>query len=435
VCHEQADAVERPADQTPIRPLPAAVVLDAGEHAADQSQQPDRPVGRGGDPEEDPGHPPKEQGDNQSDDRLREARPLPEERHAAKPRVHTHHLSPPAVVDRRERRYHRTCANWVRISGVTSTLPHEVREAFERFITCELTTVDASKQPITWPVTPYYAQGGPTIDLTTGLGYPKKADDARAHPSVALLFSDPTGSGIESGIKVLVQGTATIDDADLKANADRYLRESGVKLPATKKMHPPSPLRPAFNFYYARIYIKVRPERVFVWPDGDLVQEPTVHDAHLEEVRSGHSEEPPEDHGPPASGEPAWDERMAFLEENETGVLSWLGPDGFPIAVRAPYRADFSRREIAIDAEPAGLPLIGGRACLTVHRHAPDFTWQRNMQVRGNLVCSDEGMRLVPRRIVGGFEIPKGVGRFRDFLTKGPGFYRTYRRRMRERAR
>jgi hypothetical protein len=318
---------------------------------------------------------------------------------------------------------------------MTSTLPHEVRDAFERFITCELTTVDAAKQPITWPVTPYYGQGGPTIDVTTGLGYPKKADDARAHPSVSLLFSDPTGSGIESGIKVLVQGTATVDDEDLRANAERYISDSGVKLPATKKMNPPKPIRPMFNWYYARLYIKVRPERVFIWPEGNLAEEPVVHDAHLEEVRSGHIEEPPEDHGPPAGGSPAWDDRMGFLAEHETGVLSWMGPDGFPISVRLPFDADATRREIAIQAEPEGLPLIEGRACLTVHRHAPDFTWQRNMQVRGNLVRSAEGWRLVPRRIVGGFELPEGrLSRFRDFIRKGPGFYRTYRRRLRERG-
>jgi Pyridoxamine 5'-phosphate oxidase len=318
---------------------------------------------------------------------------------------------------------------------MTSTLPQEVRDAFERFITCEFTTVDAAKQPITWPVTPYYRQGDPTIDVTTGLGYPKKADDARAHPSISLLFSDPTGSGMESGLKVLVQGTATVDDADLKANADRYLSESGEKLPATKKMHPPKPLRAMLNWYYARLYIKVRPERVFVWPDGNLAEEPAVHDAHLEEVRSGHVEEPPEDHGAPAAGGAAWDKRLDFLEGHETGVLSWMGPDGFPIAVRVPFSTEPSRGEIAIEAEPAGLPLIEGRACLTVHRHAPDFSWQRNTQVRGNLTRSDGGWRLVPRRIVGGFELPEGrLTRFRDFVKKGPGFYRTYRRRIRERS-
>jgi hypothetical protein len=317
---------------------------------------------------------------------------------------------------------------------MTSTLPAEVRDAFERFITCEFTTVDSRKQPITWPVTPYYEQGGPTIDVTTGLGYPKKADDARAHPSVSLLFSDPTGSGLESGARVLVQGTATIDDGDLKLNAGRYMHDSGIKLPATKKMHPPKPLRGLFNWYYARIYIKVRPERVFVWPSDDLTEEPTVHDAHLEEVRSGHIQEPPEEPGQSPRGAPAWDQRMAFLGEHETGVLSWLGPDGFPISIRVPYTADQSNREIRFEGEPAGLPVIEGRACLTVHQHSPDFTWQRNMQVRGNLVRSPDGIRLVPRRVVGGFEIPKGMGRFRDFLKKGPGFYRTYRRRMRERS-
>jgi hypothetical protein len=317
---------------------------------------------------------------------------------------------------------------------MTSTLPQEVRDVFERFITCELTTVDARKQPITWPVTPYYTQGGQTIDVSTGLGVPKKADDASAHPSVSMLFSDPTGSGIDSGIKVLVQGTATVDDEDLKANADRYFEESGEKLPATKKMHPPKFLRSAFNFYYVRIYIKVRPERVFVWEGGDLTEEPTIHGAHIEEVRSGHSEEPPEEHGGPVGGSPAWDQRMDFLGEQDTGALSWLGPDGFPIAVRVPYTADPSRREIRIEGEPAGVPVLEGRACLTVHQHAPDFTWQRNMQVRGDLVRSSDGLRLAPRKIVGGFEIPKGAGRFRDFIKKGPGFYRTYRRRMRERA-
>jgi hypothetical protein len=317
---------------------------------------------------------------------------------------------------------------------MTSTLPNEVRGAFERFITCEFTTVDARKQPITWPVTPYYRQGGQTIDLSTGLGVPKKADDARAHPSVSLLFSDPTGSGIENGIKVLVQGTATVDDEDLKANAARYFQESGEKLPATRKMHPPKFLRPVFNFYYVRIYVKVRPERVFVWEGGDLTAEPTIHGAHVEEVRSGHTEEPLEEHGRPAGGPPAWDQRMDFLGEQETGVLSWLGPDGFPISVRVPYTADPSTREIRIEGEPAGMPVLEGRACLTVHRHAPDFTWQRNMQVRGDLGRSPDGLRLVPRKVVGGFEIPKGARRFRDFLRKGPRFYRTYRRRLRERA-
>ena len=47
---------------------------------------------------------------------------------------------------------------------MTSSLPEQVQEAFESFITTEFTTVDARQQPITWPVTPYYRAGAPTID-------------------------------------------------------------------------------------------------------------------------------------------------------------------------------------------------------------------------------------------------------------------------------
>src|SRR5918999_4747156 len=107
---------------------------------------------------------------------------------------------------------------------MTASLPEDVQQVFDRFITTEYTTIDRKGQPITWPVTPYYRPGDGAIDVTTGLGYPKKADDAARNPRVSLLFSDPTGSGIDSGIRVLVQGTAEVDDRDLAANRDRYWR-------------------------------------------------------------------------------------------------------------------------------------------------------------------------------------------------------------------
>ena len=53
---------------------------------------------------------------------------------------------------------------------MTSSLPAQARECFARFITTEFTTVDARQQPITWPVTPYYADGGPTIDVSSERG-------------------------------------------------------------------------------------------------------------------------------------------------------------------------------------------------------------------------------------------------------------------------
>jgi hypothetical protein len=320
---------------------------------------------------------------------------------------------------------------------MTASLPQEVRAAFERFITCEYTTIDAGQQPIVWPVTPYYSQGAPTIDVTTGLGYPKKAEDARRNPRVALLFSDPTGAGIESGLQVLVQGAAHVDDHDLAANRDRYWRESWEKLPGIRNMHPPRLLRGLFNWYYARIYVKVRPERVFIWPTGDPETPPEVLDARMEEVRSGHSEEPPEPHEPLAGGEIAWDSRLEQLgTRHETAVVAWVAPDGFPLAVRLPVEPDEAARRVMLGAAPAGFPLEEGRACLTAHSHAPDFSWQENFQVRGDLVRSGNGWALVPRKLVGGFELPDESmpARYWRNLSKSIRFYRTARRQMKNRG-
>jgi hypothetical protein len=319
---------------------------------------------------------------------------------------------------------------------MTSSLPPVVQQSFGQFVTCEFTTIGARKQPITWPVIPYYEPGGPTIDVTTGLGYPKKADDAKRHPSVSLLFSDPTGSGIERPPQVLVQGTAEVDEHDLDANRERYLRETAEKLPATRSMHPPKPIRGIFNWYYTRIYVLVRPERVFVWPDGDVTGEPQLHDAHLEEVRSGHTEESPEDHGPASGGQVAWNEDVEQLGHRyPTAALGWLAPDGFPASVRVPVRADPGSRSIVLEAEPTGVPLLEGRACLTAHTHAPDFSWQRNFQVRGDLVKGNGAWRLIPHRLVGGFEMPQSaVGRTRSFMSRMIRYTRTARRRARRGA-
>ena len=78
---------------------------------------------------------------------------------------------------------------------MTASLPDAVQAVFDRFITTEYTTIDGAGRPITWPVTPYYRLGDPCIDVTTGLGYPKKANDARDNPKVSLLFSDPLAAG------------------------------------------------------------------------------------------------------------------------------------------------------------------------------------------------------------------------------------------------
>jgi hypothetical protein len=122
----------------------------------------------------------------------------------------------------------------------------------------------------------------------------------------------------------------------------------------------------------------------------------------------------------------------------ETGVVSWVGPDGFPLSARVPVRLDRDARRIHLGTLPPGLPAIEGRACLAAHEHAPDFSWQENFQVRGDLVRDGDGWALVPHRLVGGFELPKegpiARSRSRRFIDRTMRHARTARRRLKQRG-
>jgi hypothetical protein len=321
---------------------------------------------------------------------------------------------------------------------MTATLPAEVQQVFDRFITTEVTTVDGRGQPITWPLTPYYSPGDACIAVTTGLGYPKKANDARANPKVAMLFSDPTGSGMEHPPQVLVQGIADVDDRDLEANRRRYKREIAVKLPDAQQDMPPRVFEPLLFWYLTRIYINVRPERVYVWADGDVTREPQLFDAHMEEVRSGHDEEPAGDHADTAGGAVAWDSRIEELGSSyPEAVVSLVAPDGFPFSVRLPVEVDRGAQRLRLGGAPVGVPWQPGLACVTAHGHGPKFKWQRNFQVRGDLVEEDGAWAVIPRKLVGGFELPPGslLGRVRVNAKKMRRFRKVAKRELAKRGR
>lgn len=321
---------------------------------------------------------------------------------------------------------------------MTAFLPAEVQAVFDRFVTAEFTVVTRRGQPITWPVTPYYRPGDECIDVTTGLGYPKKADAARANPQVALLFSDPTGSAIDEAPAVLVQGTASVDDADLEANRARYERESVEKLPGLRALQPPRGLRPLLSWYYTRIYVHVRPERVFVWAGADPTLEPQLYDSHMEEVRSGHDEASHSSSAASTAGPQAWDKRVEDLgTAHKSAVLSVIAPDGFPFSVRVAVHADRNAGKVRVDDRSIAAYLQPGRACLCAHEHDPDFRWQRNFQVRGELTADESGWSLVPHKVVGGLEpgSTTRLGAYSRNLKKAARFWLTARREQRRRTR
>ena len=80
--------------------------------------------------------------------------------------------------------------------------------------------------------------------------------------------------------------------------------------------------------------------------------------------------------------------------------------------------------------------MVPGRACLAAHSHAPDFSWQRNFQVRGDLIADEDGWALVPHRLIGGFELPpvSTLARYRLNASKVRRFRKTAKRELARRA-
>src|SRR5687768_3082000 len=98
------------------------------------------------------------------------------------------------------------------IGDNSSKLPAEVWAVLDRSITVEYTSLTRAGAPVMVPVTPYVGEDRATLDVSTGLTYPTKAERARRNPKVSLLYSDPLGSGLAQPPVVLVQGLATVRD-------------------------------------------------------------------------------------------------------------------------------------------------------------------------------------------------------------------------------
>jgi hypothetical protein len=192
-----------------------------------------------------------------------------------------------------------------------NSLPPELLTVLGSATVADYVTVGPAGRPTVWPARCSYDAGHGCIELG---GQPGAAQEAAADPHVALLYA-------QAEPLVLVQGTA-------RPEAER---------------------------------IRVLPERVLSFPT-DPEAEPALYDTHLEEVRSGHNEEPEIAHAPPEGGTDTWGAEMDALPSAAT--LGFVGPDGFPFAVRVTVRPDRAARVVRLGREPVGTPIEPGKACL-----------------------------------------------------------------------
>ncbi len=168
-------------------------------------------------------------------------------------------------------------------------LPFKVEFVFYNFFTCEFSTIGRDGQTSTWPVLPIYLASQMQFVILTPIGLSQKVINIRRNPLVALLFSEPTGSGLENPPAVLVQGKACVKDriaasiadfgeelfAAVKAQAKKVMRDQPalglyMKNPITRYL---------MDWYFMRLVITITPQRISWWEQGDFSRVPELWEA------------------------------------------------------------------------------------------------------------------------------------------------------------
>ena len=156
------------------------------------------------------------------------------------------------------------------------TLPPEVSAVFREFRTCEFSTIGRDGTPIAWPISARYLPEQGQFLLTTSIALSQKAVNIRRNPQVALLFSNPTTSGLDNAPAVLVQGIAAAPDqiTTSVAGLEDYWRDTIFRRQPISRLYSSNALmRYLMDWYYLRIVITVRPRTIRWWPSGDFSQE------------------------------------------------------------------------------------------------------------------------------------------------------------------
>lgn len=210
------------------------------------------------------------------------------------------------------------------------SLPMPVRQLLESAVFTEFATVSAAGIPIDTPTFAFCdaAEGG--VDVATGLAYPAKAERARRNQRVGLLIEGMPGEPV-----VAIAAHAAVRDANIQANVDRYIAETVAYFEAYSAGHPWSVARQTV-WYWSRIFICCRPQRILWWPNSAAMDEPAREWQAPSDTVYPRSDPAPEAAMSPSPRWPShpWQERAREALALGLPHLTVLDTQGYPLPVR-----------------------------------------------------------------------------------------------------
>lgn len=151
-----------------------------------------------------------------------------------------------------------------------SILPAPVEELLGSALVGELTVIDGTGRPVTYPLIPLY--DGARIYLTSSTLFSRKLEHIKGNPRVSLSLTDPIALGGRTD-RATIQGDARVIDEDPHGGWERLLPIWEQKEPAIVSF---LKVRVALPLFFERSLIEITPRRVLYWRDGRASSPPVV---------------------------------------------------------------------------------------------------------------------------------------------------------------
>jgi len=149
-----------------------------------------------------------------------------------------------------------------------STFPKPIEELLDAALVGELSVVDGTGRPVTYPLIPLY--DGSRIYLTSSSLFSRKLEHIKVNPKVSLSITDPVAVGGRTD-RVTIQGDARVIEEDPHGGWERLLPIWEAKEPSIVLF---LKSRVALPLFFERSLIEITPRRALYWADGRASTEP-----------------------------------------------------------------------------------------------------------------------------------------------------------------